>query len=329
MDATLTHLVRELKHSSPTIACRFDRAGKYLFFSAEDSRVWRWEWAGEQKVELAGHDSWCRALVCDRANEMLITGGYDGRVIWWPVAAEKPEPVRKIDAHQGWVRAVAVSASGELLASVGNDRIVKLWRTADGKLVRELTGHESHIYNAAFHPSANELVTADLKGNLFHWEIDAGKLARQIKLASLHKYDEQFKADIGGSFGLVFNADGTRLAASGITNVTNAFAGVGEPAVIVVDWSSGKELIQHESKEKVKGVAWGVALHPENTTVGVSGGPGGGFLFFWKPDQKEEYFKFKLPNTGRDMDLAPDQLHVAVAHYDRQVRVYRIAAKAA
>ena len=327
MDATKTHITRTLKHDSPIIGCRFDRTGKFVFFSAEDFRVWRWEWSTEAKVPFAGHDSWVRGMALDPSNQTLVTGGYDGRLIWWPANAEKPEPIRKIDAHAGWVRAVAVSPDGKLVASVGNDRLAKLWSLTDGTLVRELRGHESQVYNVAFHPSGSALVTGDHKCNLIHWDLADGKLVRQFKTASLHKYDDQFKADIGGFLGLTFTADGKRLAACGITNVTNAFACVGNPQVIELDWESGKELIQHESKGKVVGVAWGVATLSDST-IGVSGGPGGGFLLFWKPDQKDEYFQFKLPGTGRDLDLAPDALHAVVAHFDKQVRVYRLAEKA-
>ena len=327
MDASKIHLARELQHDSPMIGCRFDRSGNYVFFSAEDFRVWRWEWATDTKIPFVGHDSWVRGMCCDPANQTLITGGYDGRLIWWPLAAEKPEPIRKVDAHAGWIRAVSVSPDGKLIASAGNDRLVKLWSAADGSLVRELRGHEAHVYNAAFHPSGTALVSGDHKCNLFHWDVAEGKLVRQLKLTSLHKYDDQFKADIGGFLGMAFTADGKRLAASGITNVTNAFACVGNPQVVEIDWEAGKELIQHESKAKVNGVAWGVVLHPDNVTIGVSGGPGGGFLYFWKPDQKEEFFQFKLPNTGRDLDLAPDGLHVVVAHHDRKTRVFKLAEK--
>lgn len=327
MDATKTHIAKELKHDSPIIGTRFDRAGKYVFFTAEDSKVWRWEWSGDAKTPLAGHESWSRGMAFDPTNQTLVTGGYDGRLIWWPVAAEKPEPIRRVDAHAGWIRAVAISPDGKLVASVGNDRLVKLWSFADGSLVRELRGHESHVYNAAFHPGGH-LITGDHKCQLFEWDPADGKQVRQLKAPSLHKYDDGFRADIGGFLGMAFSADGKRLAVSGITNVTNAFAGVGNPQVVEFDWESGKELIQHESKAKVQGVAWGVGMHPDQTTIGVSGGPSGGFLFFWKPDQKEEYFQFKLAGTGRDLDLAPDGLHAVVAHYDRQVRVYRLADKA-
>ena len=62
-----------------------------------------------------------------------------------------------------------------------------------------------------------------------------GKLARKLKAEKMHSYDKTFKADIGGARSMLFNTDGTKLAIGGITNVTNAFAGVGNPAVVMLD----------------------------------------------------------------------------------------------
>jgi WD40 repeat protein len=198
----------------------------------------------------------------------------------------------------------------------------------DGSLVRQMSGHERHVYNVAFHPDGKQLVSGDLMGNLFHWEVATGKLVRKLSVASLSKYDNTFKADIGGFRDLEFNADGKLLACAGITNVSNAFAGVGNPLVEIWDWDAGKQKIAHASKTKLRGVAWGVAFHPDGFTIGASGGGGGGYLLFWKLDKAEEFHQFKLPNTARDMDLSPDGLHLATAHHDGNVRISKMAAKA-
>lgn len=320
-DPTKVKLGRALKHDSPAIACRFDPSGKYVFFAAEDSRVWRWIWDGDTKVPLAAHDSWVRALAFDPGGETLITGGYDGRLIWWPAAAEKPEPIRTVEAHAGWIRALAVSPDGQLLASVGNDKLVRLWNLADGQPVRELAGHTSHIYNVAFHPDGLRLVTGDLKGGLFEWQVADGGRLRELSLPALHKYDTTFQADIGGPRGMAFRPDGQRLACAGITAVTNAFAGVGNPVVEVVDWEAGKPVVQHGSKAKLRGVAWAVRYHPDGFLIGVSGGGGGGFVLFWKDDQADEFHQFKLPNSARDLDLHPDGRHLVTAHVDGHIRI--------
>ena len=328
IDVTKTHVAKELKHDSPIISCRFDPTGNYIFFGAQDFKVWRWEWSGDAKV-VFNHSAWVRGIAFHPNAETVLTAGYDGRLVWWPATSDTPEPTREVTAHDGWARAVDVSPDGSLVATAGNDHKVKLWDFADGSLVKEFVGHDCHVYNVLFHPDGKSLVSGDLKANLIHWNIDTGEQVRKMTAEALYKYDTTFLADIGGFRGLAFDAAGTRLAGSGITNVTNAFAGIGRAAVVVYDWESGELQQQHESKAKPNGVGWGVALHPENVIIGISGGGGGGFLLFWKPDSKEEFHQLNLKNNARDLDLASDGLHVVTGHFDRHVRVLRLAEKSA
>jgi WD40 repeat protein len=203
---------------------------------------------------------------------------------------------------------------------------VRLWNAADGKLVREMAGHESHIYNLAFHPGGKQLATGDLMANLIDWEVATGKQLRTWKAESLVMYDKKFLAFIGGFRGISFSPDGKRLACSGMTNVTNAFAGIGNPSVVVFDWEKGKPQIEQLSKGKLRGAGWGVALHPEGTTIAAVGGQGG-YLLFWKPEESEEFHQVKLKDTARDLDLCSDGLHLATAHFDGHLRIHRMAAK--
>lgn len=325
-DPTKTHVAAAHKHDSPLISCRYDPSGRYVFFGAEDSRVWRWDVAANAKSEHAAHGSWVRGLAFLADAQVLLTGGYDGRLVWWPVEGDSPPPLRAVEAHHGWVRAVAVNGDQSLVATVGNDTLVKLWSSDDGRLVRELAAHERPVYHAAFHPDGRQLATGDLMGNLFHWDVETGELVRKWNLKELHKYDPTFKADIGGFRDMRFSGDGRLLACAGITNVSNAFAGVGNPLVVMWDWEAGQQKIAHVSKGKLRGVAWGVALHPQPFVIGVCGGSGG-YLLFWKADQAEEFHQLKLPNTARDLDLCPDNLHLAVAHHDGNVRICRMAEK--
>jgi WD40 repeat protein len=101
---------------------------------------------------------------------------------------------------------------------------------------------------------------------------------------------------------MAFSADGTRLACSGITNVSNAFAGVGNPAVVLFDWKDGKSKLM-KTKEAFQGTAWGVAFHPDGFVVAAGGGSGGG-AWFWKDDVVSVH-SLKLPSGARDMALAP------------------------
>ena len=224
MDATKTHVEKDLTHNSPLISCRFDPTAKFIFAGAQDYSVWRFEVETGKKTQVPT-ESWVRGMAIDKTGKTLVTGGYDGRLIWWGVADETPKPVRIVEGHKGWVRAVAISPDGSLLASVGNDLAVRLWNMSDGKLVREMSGHESHIYNVAFHPNGKDLATGDLMAHLFHWEVATGKKVRTWQAESLQKFDKTFIATLGGFRGMAFSPDGKFVAASGMTNVTNSFRG--------------------------------------------------------------------------------------------------------
>src|ERR1700729_1135283 len=93
-------IVQQFAHTVPPIACRFDPSGEFVFASTEDYTVQRWRLADGRKVSYpAAHESWVGALAFADNGKMLITGGYDGRILWWPVVGDKPQPLRSIDAH--------------------------------------------------------------------------------------------------------------------------------------------------------------------------------------------------------------------------------------
>lgn len=332
VDPAQARQVLELKHASPLVGCRFDPSGRFVFASAQDNTVQRWEQEGGKRTDLAGHQSWVRGLTFAPKHNLLFTGDYQGKVIAWPIDADKPTPERTIDAHRGWVRALAVSPDGQTLATCGNDHLVKLWSVPECKPLRELSGHAAHVYNLAFHPGGQFLVSADQKGSVKQWDLAAGRAVgvnppvRELDAKVLYKYDETFRADIGGVRSMAFNADGSLLACGGITDVTNAFAGVGKPLVVLYDWQTGKQKQLHRPKENFQGTVWGVAFHPAGFLMGVGGGAGGA-LWFWKPAEPLAFFTLKLPNNARDLDLHFDGKRLAVPFFDGAVRLYDLTPK--
>ena len=338
IDPTKTRILRELKHTRPLIGCRFDPTGRYLFASSEDDTIQRFDLLGGVKTTLTGHQSWVRGMAfvapsntvpltmsaglagyaggggiaaIKPAGFTLISGDYHGKLIWWNGAAETPTPTRTVAAHDGWTRAVAVSPDGSLVASCGNDQLIKLWSAVDGRLVRTLEGHGSHVYNLAFHPGGLRLVSADLKGVIKDWEVATGKPVRELDAKILHKYDAGFGADIGGIRGISFHPSGSQLSVIGITNVSNAFAGVGNPLVVLFDWADGKPK-QLKPKDAFQGTGWGVHIHPNGFVVGAGGG-GQGRIWFWNPADAANTHTVTVPANARDMAIHPDGSAIAVA----------------
>jgi WD40 repeat protein len=316
-----THVASEFHHTRPLTCCRFDPTGRFVFAGAEDETVQRWDLESGRRTVQAGHESWVLALAFHPNGQTIVTGGADGKLIWWPAASEKPLPLRTVATRHGWVRSAVVSPDGAVLATCGNDRMVRLWSFADGKLLAELPGHAKPVYRVLFEPGGQSLVSGDLQGVLIQWDCRTGKEARRFDAGKLYKYHPVEGVDHGGVRDLAFSRDGKYLACSGVVDVVSAFAALSNPAVLLVDCAAGKESLLQRPKEDIKGVAWGVRFHPSGFEVAVSGGMGGGLLWFWKPGQVHEFFKFTLPNTGRDLDLHPDGLRLATAHHDGLVRI--------
>jgi WD40 repeat protein len=207
--------------------------------------------------------------------------------------------------------------------------MVRLWSFTDGQLLAELPGHERLVYRLIFDPSGRFLVSGDLRGVVIQWDLKTCKEARRIDAGKLHFYNQNAQMiDYGGVRDLSFSPDGKFLACSGVVDASNPFGAVSTPVVFLVDWDRGRESVLHRPKEDLKGVAWGVRFHPQGFAIAVSGGTSGGFLWFWRPGQAHEFFKFALPNTGRGLDLHPDGLHLATAHYDRTLRISTMSPKA-
>lgn len=329
-DPSQTRVARELTHDQPLICCGFDPTGRYVFAGSEDRTIRRWDLDAEAPAAFpfAGHESWVFDFACSPDGRTIVSGGGDGRLIWWDLATDDPYSLHQVDAHDGWVRGVAISPDGTLVASCGNDRRVKLWSTADGSLVTVLPdGHEKPVYSVAFHPSGTAVVSADLAGRLVEWDAASGCERRRLDASALFSYNQGQQVDYGGVRDLSFSPIGDRLAAAGLVNASNPLGAVNDPAVQLFDWEEGAQVALLKAKEDLRGVAWGVRFHPAGFLVVASGGSGGGHLLFYHPGETEEFHRFSLPNTARGMDLHPDGLRLATAHHDGKLRISRMQAE--
>jgi WD40 repeat protein len=326
-DIKQAHVGSQWAYDAPLITCRFDPKGRFVFSTAEDNKIQRWELASGKKTVFSAHDSWVWSLAALADGETLISGGGDGKLIWWRVAAEMPTPARNIGAHSGWVRCLSVSPNGQQIASAGNDKVIRIWNLVDGAKVRELSEHEVPVYSLLWHPNGQTLVSGDLRGNVKQWDLTTGMLTRSFDAKALHSYNGGQQVDFGGVRGMALSPDGKYLACAGLHKAENPLGAVLEPLVLLFEWESQK-LAQQHIAEGLKGPLWRVQYLADGTLVSVMGGSSGGVLLFWKPDQNKEIHRFSLPALARDMDLHPDGQQIATTHADKHLRISKLAMKA-
>jgi WD40 repeat protein len=326
-DPKQAHIAQELPAEAPLMACCFDPTGKFVFATAENRTIYRWDLASGERVALTGHDSWIGDLAITPDGQTLISAGYDDTLIWWPAQTAAPQPANKVKAHEGWIRSIALSPDGALLASGGNDRFVRLWKAADGAAACQMTGHERDVYSVLFHPSGTWVLSGDLDGKVRQWEAATGNSVRTFDAAPLHTYEGGQQVHYGGVRAMALSPDAKWLVTGGLHKASNPLGNVQEPLAIRFEWESAKAVRNHLTDGTANERIWSLRYHPEGFLIGCLGG-GKGQLVFWNDAEEKPFHVFALPNSGRGMALHPDSLRIATTHFDSKLRITKLAPKA-
>ncbi|MEM9940988.1 MAG: hypothetical protein AAF939_05325, partial [Planctomycetota bacterium] len=257
-------------------------------------------------------------------NEVILSTLY-GRVIRFDLANSKiisefdqPDQDRKFETPIGPFKEgslVAVSYDGRLVASTwsnGDQHSIDIWRRKTGQWLASIKMPRG-VESLVFHPSDNQLATADQVGN-----------CRVFELLAPEQPEEKFKSK-GPQFatGLAYSTDGKILFQSGqyynnrILSVWNSQTGAeinpstGEPySLNEIERNSQQDLFEADYIEDQFGnqVAsyLDVATSPNGKWLATAGLDG--FLVLWSIEDSKIRYRTKILTTGiSDLDLdVPD-----------------------
>ncbi len=142
-----------LQHESQVNSLVFSPDGSLLASGGNDG-VLLWTAADWKQAKVPAHAGFVNCLAFSSDGKMLAVGSYAdlaqgeaGLELWRiPVAKRK----HRLAGHSEHVNGVAFSPSGRILASGASQGDLRLWNTADGRLIETLTTEGSEVTGLAF-----------------------------------------------------------------------------------------------------------------------------------------------------------------------------------
>ena len=304
---------KTLSHAEQLICCRFNADGTRLFSGGFDGRLYRWTLADGAVETVEAHRGWIEGMVVSADRQRMYTADSWGQVCAWDTTQEKLAPLWTVpSACKSWLRSIALSADGQFLATCGNEPVVRVFSTADGKLVHELRGHEQPVFSVAFHPQGGHLASGDLHGHVKDWQLSDGQCVRTLEAAQLFKIFEHYQQ--GGVRAMAFDAAGNVLYCAGFEG-KNANQAQGAPMIIPLEWASGQPQPAMTPAETFQGPITDIRVHPEGFIFAVGSSEAGGMLWFWKPGETKSAHAVKFNTSFRKMDLDGTATRIAATAF--------------
>jgi WD40 repeat protein len=231
------------------------------------------------------HESFASGCVLLPDGKTLISGGYDGALIWHDI--ETLQSLRKIKAHQFWSWQLALSPDGKRVASVtgqylpggwkyepagANEPSVKVFDTETGELVAG-RNHLPPVLSCAFSPDGKHIAAANLMGEVRVWEVQGSEepVSKWTSPSFTSWGTVKTHHYCGGIYALAFSANGTEMLGCGMGAMTDPMAGNGKMTWQRWDWRKGEKIDEIKDGQHGSGLMEALAWHPDGKHFVMAG----------------------------------------------------------
>ncbi len=275
-----TNLAHDHKLPAGALGLAITPDGKRAFAACADGLVYAVDTATGKADALEGkHESFASGCVLLPNGRTLISGGYDGKLLWHDV--ESRRCLRRVQAHQFWNWQLALSPDGRLLATTTGQYLpggwkyepapevepsVKIFDTTTGEVIGKFS-HTPPVLSCAFSRDGQHLAAANMMGEVRIWAVRAENAAKPVAqwtspdftswgTIKTHHY-------CGGIYGLAFSPDDAALVCCGMGPMTDPMAGNGRMTWQRWNWRKGERLDQIKDDQRGSGLMETVDWQPD------------------------------------------------------------------
>ena len=277
---------RDLKLPTGVLGLSGVPDGSRLFAACMDGQVLAVDTASGTLTPFPGkHTSYASGCVLLPDGKTLISGGYDGCLLWHEV--ESLREIRRVQAHDFWSWQLALAPAGDRVASVtgqylaggekyepapSGEPTVKVYDTRSGELL-QAWHHLPPVLSVAFSPDGQHLTAANMMGEVRIWNVSTGQLAAHFTTPEFTSWGIiKSPHYCGGIYSLAFAPDGASLLACGMGNMTDPMAGNGKMTWQRWAWrESAKMLAQIHDGELGAGLMETLLYLPEGNAFLMAG----------------------------------------------------------
>ena len=262
--------------------------GDRAFLSCADGGIYRVDLAsGAFEALEERHASFASGCVLLPDGRTLVSGGYDGALIWHDTATRRCR--LRVQAHRFWSWQLALSPDGRHLASTTGQYLPGGWKYEPAaetepsvKVYDALNGdriaafhHAPPVLSCAFTPDGRHLAAANMMGEVRVWDLKAAHRDKPVAqwtspdftswgTTKTHHY-------CGGIYHLAFAPDGESLLGCGMGPMGDPMAGNGKMTWQRWNWRTGERIDQIRDGQHGSGLMEAVAWHPDGSHFVMAG----------------------------------------------------------
>ncbi|OFX23090.1 MAG: hypothetical protein A2041_06150 [Bacteroidetes bacterium GWA2_31_9b] len=163
-------LVKDLVgHTSVVVAVATSSDSKFFVSASNDKTIRKWNLTTFESELLVTSESKINTIKVSPDNKYVTAGTQDGKVIIWNMDnISSPQIIN--EESKNAITSICYNHNGSWLVSGDSKGNVKIWETKNYKLIDNLEGHRSRIYDIEFSPDDNLLASSSLDGTVRMWD---------------------------------------------------------------------------------------------------------------------------------------------------------------